>query len=367
MTAPARQTAAPAGSRSAIVAVCTTHEALHLSSTTRRTGEPVPYPPGHNPTIGDAGEKILAEPQFDGWGYAHLYDAKTSEELDAFAIPESLDERFAAGFGDLSIHEFATDPTENLAYSSYYAGGIRVFQYGRDIGLQQTGAFIDDDGGNFWGIEEFTTPGGERLIAGSDRDFGLQILRYTGPGAAQPPSCSATSASTAPGVPVSVPLTCTDPNGNPLTRAIVAPPGNGTLGPIEGGSVLYTPGSGLTAGTDTFQFAASDGAATSGPATATVTVAAATAAAPETTINKGPKKETTKRKAKFRFTSSAPASSFECKLDKGSFESCTSPFKEKVDTGRHKFQVRATAAGKTDLTPATYRWKVEEKGDKGGK
>ena len=76
-------------------------------------------------------------PQFDGWGYAHLYDAETSEELDAFAIPESLDARFAAGFGDLSIHEFATDPTENLAYVSYYSGGIRVLRFSRADGLSR--------------------------------------------------------------------------------------------------------------------------------------------------------------------------------------------------------------------------------------
>ena len=143
------------------------------------------------------------------------------------------------------------------------------------IGLTQTGAYIDDEGSNFWGIEQFTTPGGERLIAGSDRDFGLQIFRYTGPGAAQPPSCSATTATTAPGVPVSVPLTCTDPNGNPLTRD-----DRGTAGQRHAradrrrGSVLYTPGSGLTSGADTFQFAASDGAATSAAATATIDVSA---------------------------------------------------------------------------------------------
>ena len=140
------------------------------------TAPPLPAP-------GTAGPAIEIGPEFDGWGYAHLYDAKTSEEIDAFAIPEALDPRFAADFGDLSIHEFATDPTENLAYSSYYAGGIRVFRFGRQNGLEQVGAWIDDGGSNFWGVEQFTTPSGERLIAGSDRDYGLVILRYTGPGA----------------------------------------------------------------------------------------------------------------------------------------------------------------------------------------
>ena len=61
---------------------------------------------------------------FDGWGYAHLYDANTSEEIDAFAIPEALDARYASGFGDLTIHEFATDPETNLAYVSLLLGRL---------------------------------------------------------------------------------------------------------------------------------------------------------------------------------------------------------------------------------------------------
>ena len=60
-----------------------------------------------------------------------------------------------------------------------------------------------------------------------------------------------------------------------------------------------------------------------------------------------------------------PDSSFECKLDKGKFKSCDSPFKTALDVGKHKFKVRATAQGKTDETPAKRKWRVEEK--KGGK
>ena len=107
------------------------------------------------PPVGTGGLTIEIASEFDGWGYAHLYDANTSAEIDAFAIPEALDPAFAAGFGDLSIHEFATDPQTNLAYSSYYAGGVRVFQFGA-AGLNPTGAYIDPDGSNFWGIEQFT-------------------------------------------------------------------------------------------------------------------------------------------------------------------------------------------------------------------
>ena len=173
------------GFTSLTVAVCTTHAAGH-ELFSQAPGYDLPYPDGHMPALGTLGAPIEVVPEFDGWGYAHLYDANTSEELDAFAIPEALDERFAVGFGDLSIHEVATDPATNLAYLSYYSGGIRVLRYSRAAGLEQVGAWIDDQGSNFWGIEQLTAANGERLIAGSDRDYGLVILRYTGPGAVGP-------------------------------------------------------------------------------------------------------------------------------------------------------------------------------------
>jgi hypothetical protein len=73
----------------------------------------------------------------------------------------------------------------NLAYSSYYAAGMRVFQFGAD-GLAEVGRYIPERGANFWGVEQFTQ-NGVRYFAGSDRDYGLYIFRYTGPGAVQPP------------------------------------------------------------------------------------------------------------------------------------------------------------------------------------
>ena len=276
------------GFTSAIVAACTTHAAYHhiFMSPPVTT---IPYNPAAEPDIGDLGEYVSAEASFDGWGYAHLYDAQTSEEIDAFAIPEALDPTKAAGFGDLTIHEFAADPEENLAYSSYYTGGMRVFMFGRAIGLQQTGAYIDPEGSNFWGVEQFTTPGGERLIAGSDRDFGLQIFRYTGPH-----------------------------------------PATGGGGGGGGGGGPYG------------EYGEND--------------------PPQTTITKKPKKKTTKRTAKFKFTSDEAGSTFQCKLDRKKFKSCDSPYKKKVKPGKHKFQVRAIdPAGNVDPSPAKYRWRVKEK------
>ena len=83
---------------------------------------------------------------------------------------------------------------------------------------------------------------------------------------------------------------------------------------------------------------------------------------PETTITKHPKKNSKKKKAKFKFTANEPAT-FECKLDKKPFKACSSPFKKKVRRGRkHTFKVRATdTAGNVDPTPARFKWKVKRK------
>jgi hypothetical protein len=130
---------------------------------------------------GTIGSKVTATSEFDGWGYAQLYrnSGTKMERVDSYAIPEALDPAYAFGYGDLSIHEFATDPDRNVAYTAYYSAGMRVYEFGAG-GLTEVGHFIDRGGSNYWGIEQFTTSGGKRLIAASDRDHGLYLLEYTG-------------------------------------------------------------------------------------------------------------------------------------------------------------------------------------------
>ena len=84
---------------------------------------------------------------------------------------------------------------------------------------------------------------------------------------------------------------------------------------------------------------------------------------PETSIVKGPKKRTKKKKAKFRFASDEPGSTFECKIDRKRFTTCSSPRKlKRVKPGRHRFLVRATdAVGNLDATAAKKRWRVKPK------
>jgi PA domain-containing protein len=128
------------------------------------------------PAIGDSGRDFEVAQVFDGWGYAQLYRNRGGklERVDSYAIPEARDEDFAFGFGDLSIHEFATDGNENLAYSSYYSGGLRVFEFGWR-GFEEVGRFIDEGGNNFWGVEFDER---KDVIAASDRDYGLYLFEY---------------------------------------------------------------------------------------------------------------------------------------------------------------------------------------------
>ena len=141
-----------------------------------------------SPAPGAATAEINVEAVFDGWGYVRLFATRVPrggggasiQQLDTYAVPESQDPAFATDFGDLSVHEVAMDPNPDtgLAYISYYAAGFRVVKYG-NAGIQEVGAFIDEGGNNFWGVEVHEV-GGEQVVLASDRDFGLYIFRYTG-------------------------------------------------------------------------------------------------------------------------------------------------------------------------------------------
>jgi len=159
-----------------ISGVCIGHRAFHLLFDTA---------PGFDatetaPQIGDLGADIQAAPTFDGWGYVHLYDAQTLQEIDSYAVPEAIDEQFANIY-PLSVHEVKTDRRRgvNLGYVSWYQAGARVLKFGRN-GINEVGHYIGRGGNNFWGT--FPVKRGNRrpLLLFSDRDFGLYILKYTG-------------------------------------------------------------------------------------------------------------------------------------------------------------------------------------------
>ncbi|MEV6157934.1 hypothetical protein AB0L53_47105 [Nonomuraea sp. NPDC052129] len=159
-------------------AICLGHRAGHLLF--GDSPEYTSQPEGSDmPALGTIGAGVRASSTYDGWGTVHLLDARTLKEIDNYAIKEGLDPAFATGSGDLTVHEVATDPgRDDLAYLSYYAGGVRVIKVGNH-GIQEVGRYVDANGNNFWGIEAQKIKG-KTYFFGSDRDSGLWIFRYTG-------------------------------------------------------------------------------------------------------------------------------------------------------------------------------------------
>lgn len=164
-----------------IVGVCVGHRAAHLL-----LGDPEAY---GNPEAdaddlaGGSGTAVLSTREhFDGWGHLRLLDARTLQERAAYAVPEALDPRYSSGAGELSVHEIKVDRRRGvrLGYASWYAAGARVVRYGPNT-LREVGHFIDAGGNDFWGTYPVRRGRRRPLLLFSDRDFGLYILRYTGP------------------------------------------------------------------------------------------------------------------------------------------------------------------------------------------
>jgi glucose/arabinose dehydrogenase len=94
-------------------------------------------------------------------------------------------------------------------------------------------------------------------------------------------------------------------------------------------------------------------------ATASFTVRNATGGALETTIDSGPT-VTNDTTPDFAFSSNQAGSTFECMVDTGSWQACSSPTTLATLTeGSHTFSVRATAGGVTDPTPASRTFTVD--------
>jgi hypothetical protein len=162
-------------------AICIGHRAMHLmfNDTPEYTGAE-----GGDIVVGTLGERYTASTEFDGWGYVQLHDARDPNLriIDSYAVPEALDEEFAEGHGELTVHEVKTDPREdvNLAYISYYNAGARVVKFSKRRGLVEKGFFIDEGGNHFWGTfpHRLGESRGAPLLLFSDMDVGLYILRY---------------------------------------------------------------------------------------------------------------------------------------------------------------------------------------------
>src|SRR5207247_1191438 len=133
---------------------------------------------------------------------------------------------------------------------------------------------------------------------------------------------------------------------------------------IDGGSWSsctspHTTGS-LSDGSHTFQARATDvaGNTDGSPASYTWTV---DLTAPQTTIDSSPSSPTNDTTPTFAFSASEPGSTFQCRVDGGSWASCTSPHTTAaLAEGTHIFDVRATdPSGNTDGSPASFTWTID--------
>jgi hypothetical protein len=80
---------------------------------------------------------------------------------------------------------------------------------------------------------------------------------------------------------------------------------------------------------------------------------------PDPSIDKGPKRKTESRTARFRFTSDDPNATFQCRLDKKPFAACTSPKKyRKLKVRKHRFRVQATDSHGNHGLIESFRWRV---------
>jgi len=118
--------------------------------------------------------------------------------------------------------------------------------------------------------------------------------------------------------------------------------------------------SGLADGSHTFEVRATDLAGNLDPTPASYTWTI-DLTAPNTSITAQPPNPTNATGASFSFTASEGGSSFDCRLDGGSWSGCTSPKSYTgLTEGSHTFDVRATdPAGNTDATPASFTWTVD--------
>jgi hypothetical protein len=115
----------------------------------------------------------------------------------------------------------------------------------------------------------------------------------------------------------------------------------------------------LADGSHTVTITATDAAGNADPTPATTTWTVDTVA-PNTTILSNPTNPTTSTTATFTFNSSETPIAHECRLDGGTFATCTSPKDYTgLAAGSHTFDVRAVdAAGNADATPATFAWTI---------
>ncbi len=139
------------------------------------------------------------------------------------------------------------------------------------LGAIAGGAVTYTPQAGYFGTDTFTFKASDGTASSAAATASITVTRA--------PSCSDVARTTAAGVAVTVPLTCTDPDGDALTLSKLTDPSKGTLGAFSSSSVTYTPTAGKH-GADSFTYRASDGTAASAAATVSITITRAPTCSP---------------------------------------------------------------------------------------
>ncbi len=156
-----------------------------------------------------------------------------------------------------------------------------------------------------------------------------------------------------------------DPSGADVSFAFSSNKSNATFEcSLDGESfgACSTPKSytNLADGHHTFRVRASDALGNTDPTPAEYswTVSTGPQPPPDTLIDSAPP-SLSAASVVFTFSSDKTGATFECKLDDGPFQPCSTPTTYgDLSDGSHTFQVRASKDGQTDPTPASYTWTV---------
>ena len=248
-------------------------------SCTDADGETLSYeivtPPAHG-TLGDpgagGGRTYTPDPGFAG---DDSFTFRASDGVDESSLQtvtitvtpppndppacSDVSRRLAPG-APATIQLACTDPDGDPVTLETVAGPAHGTLGAVDQGTDQV-VYTPDPG--YTGTDSFTYRATDGTLAGPAATVSIVVT-----GA---PACQDVARTTRIDTAVSVPLTCTDPDGDALTLSIVAGPSKGSLDGMSGGAVTYTPDAGES-GADSFTYRASDGTAQSAPATVSITI-----------------------------------------------------------------------------------------------
>jgi hypothetical protein len=83
---------------------------------------------------------------------------------------------------------------------------------------------------------------------------------------------------------------------------------------------------------------------------------------PSTQITHHPRKRSRDRTPTFTFTANDPAASFECRIDRRSWHTCSSPATYRLSAKQHVFLVRShDPYGNQDRTAARYAFRIRHR------